>query len=256
MPDCGTVCFEQPLNERIRTFMRLEYLLARLRYHEHDTSVWGRHTTMTALLDSLTIMARHNMRAEVSKALGAYYARLERLRAHEAVDDAGLKDVLARLDTLGQGMQRIPPQFASVLLRDNELLNSLNNRHAIPGGSCGFDIPSYQHWLSRRDSEFARDINHWCRHIVPIENAVNALLQFLRDGADTAQHEARRGVLVYRSDAGTQLIRVFVDNDRVYPEISAGRHRATIRFMEYYDRDLNVRQCRHTIAFRMACCQL
>lgn len=256
MPDSGTFCFEQPLNERIRTFLRLEFLLARLRYHEHDTSVWGRHATMDALLDILTIMAHHNLCTEVSKALGACYARLERLRTHEAVDGAELQNVLARLDTLGQGMQRIPPQFAAVQLRDNELLNSLNNRHAIPGGSCGFDIPSYQHWLSRRATEFARDIDHWCRHIVPIENAVNTLLQLLRDGTEATPHDARKGVLVYRSDAGTQLIRVFVDHDRVYPEISAGRHRATVRFMEYYDRDLNVRQCRDTIAFRMACCQL
>lgn len=255
MADSGIQCFEQPLNERIRTFLRLEHLLARLRYHQRDESVWDRRATMTALLDILTIMARHDLRTEVSKALGAYYAQLKRLSRHEGVDAAQLNELLANLDTLGRDLQRIPPQFASYQLRDNELLNSLNNRHAIPGGSCGFDIPSYQHWLARDAAAIKRDMDHWCQHIAPLENAITTLLQLLRDATVPQPHEATDGVLVHQTETGTQLIRVLVEN-AVYPEISAGRHRATIRFMEYDDSDLRVRQCRHTVAFQMACCRL
>lgn len=256
MADSAAACFEQPLNERTRTFLRLEQLLARLRYHEQDDSAFGRHAAVTALIDVLTIMSRHNLRTEVSTALGSVHARLERLCEHEAVDGTQLQQILDRLDTLARELQRVPMQFAAQQLRDNGLLSSLDNRHAIPGGHCGFDLPAYQHWLSRSETKYRRDLEHWCRHIVPLENAVNALLQLLRDGTMPQAYKAPQGVLVHQADAGTQLIRVLVDNEATYPEISAGRHRATIRFMEYHDNHLNVRQCRHTVAFRMACCRL
>ena len=85
--DDGAFCFEQPLNERIRTFLRLEHLLARLRYHEADESVWGRRAAMGALLDILNVMSRHDIRTEVSKELGQRYAGLERLAERDDVDD-------------------------------------------------------------------------------------------------------------------------------------------------------------------------
>lgn len=256
MPDSGARCFEQPLNERTRTLLRLEHLLACLRYHEQDESIWGRRATMSALLDILATMSRHDLRTEVSKVLGNYYARLSRLASRDDIDTEQLDEILANLDDMGRRIQSIPPQFASYQLRDNGLLNNLNNRHGIPGGTCGFDIPSYQHWLSRSEHEIKRDMAHWCRHIEPLENAINTLLQMLRDGAVPESCEAREGVLVHQPHAGTQLIRVLTDNTNVYPEISTGRHRTTVRFMEYHDSDPGVQQCRSTIAFRMACCQL
>lgn len=256
MPQNGAYCFEQPLNERIRTFLRLEYLLTRMRYHERDDSAWGRREAMAALLDILTILTRHDVRTEVVKAVSAHYTHLNRLSGRDDIDKERLNTVLTYLDVLDRETQQIPPQFASYLLRDNELLNSLNNRHAIPGGTCGFDIPSYQHWLSRGAEDIKRDIEHWCHYIVPLEDAISTLLQILRDGSEPQPYEAAEGVLVHQTETGTQLIRVLLDDNSVYPEISAGRHRATVRFMEYHDQDLRVQQCRETVAFRMACCRL
>ena len=259
MPDSGAnYCYEQPLNERIRTFLRLEFLLSRLRYHQDDESVWGRRAAINGLLDILTVLSRHDLRTEVSKALGAYYAHLNQLAHRDDVDADQLTRILQRLDNLGRDIQRVSPHFASYQLRDNELLNSLNNRHVIPGGTCGFDIPAYQHWLNRNETQLDRQIKQWCQHIAPFETAITSLLQLLRDGTEPVRHEAREGVLVHQTEAGTQLIRVLLDNNRVYPEISAGRHRATVRFMEYdnADNSLHVRQCRTRITFQLACCRL
>ncbi len=254
--DRGVFCFEQPLNERIRTFLRLEHLISCMRYHERDESVWGRRATMAVLLDILTVLSRHDLRSEVSKELGERYTKLQRLADRDDVDANQLARILDRLDELGRDMQRVPPQFASYQMRDNELLNSLNNRHAIPGGTCGFDLPSYQHWLSQDNASIDNDINHWCQRIAPFEQAIATLLQLLRGSAEPRAHEAEAGVLVHNTEAGTQLIRVLLDDARVYPEISAGRHRATIRFMQYHDADLHVRQSQAPIAFHMACCRI
>lgn len=248
-------CFEQPLNERVRTFLRLEHLTTRLRHHWADESPWGRRATLDALLDVLNVMSRHDIRGEVSKELVQRHTTLQRLADRDDVNSVALNRILADIDTASGEMAGIPPQFASYQLRDNELLNSLNNRHAMPGGTCSFDLPTYHHWLNQPDSRLADDINHWYQRIEPVERGVALLLQLLRGSAEPHSETADNGVLVHNTDNDTQMIRVFVDNAGVYPEISAGRHRATVRFMQYQDASLRVAQARTTIAFRMACCR-
>jgi cell division protein ZapD len=253
--DVGLVCFEQPLNERIRTFLRLEHLLSQLRYHAADASIWGRRATMGALLDILNMMARHDVRGEVSKELGARHAGLERLTDRDDIDHDALREILDNLEALSRDLARVPPQFASYQIRDNELLNSLNNRAAIPGGTCGFDLPAYQHWLSQPTTRIEADIASWCRRIEPFEAAIGLLLRLLRDSADARPVVAEGGVLVHNTDAGTQMIRVLLRDATVYPEISAGRHRTTLRFMIYHDNQLHVRQVQTPVTFHMACCR-
>lgn len=255
MADNGAFCYEQPLNERIRTFLRLEHLIARLRYHQADESVWGRRATLDALLDILNVMSRYDTRGEVSKALANRYASLERLGDRDDVDASALRDVLKELDNLGREMQHMPPQFASYQLRDNELLNALNNRSPIPGGNCSFDLPAFQHWLSQSGEHQARDIAQWCAHVEPFEQSIATLLRLLRDSTRPAPFTAKAGVHVHNTEAGTQLIRVLLQNASVYPEISAGPHRATVRFMEYQDKKLRVRQAQAPIEFHMASCR-
>lgn len=248
-------CFEQPLNERIRTFLRLEHLTTRLRHHWLDETAWGRRATLDALLDILNVMSRHDIRGEVSKELVQRRAALQRLTDHDDVDARALDQVLTEIDTVSAEMARIPPQFASYLLRDNELLNSLNNRHAMPGGTCSFDLPTYHHWLNQPDGQLSDDIAQWYQRIEPVERGVALLLKLLRGSAEPHRETAHNGVLVHNTENDTQMIRVLVDHAGVYPEISAGRHRATVRFMQYHNANLHVAQARSTIVFRMACCR-
>ncbi len=51
------------------------------------------------------------------------------------------------------------------------------------------------------------------------------------------------------------MIRVLLDDPSVFPEISGGRHRATVRFMRYQDSQMHLRQTENSIVFRMACCR-
>ena len=42
----------------------------------------------------------------------------------------------------------------------------------------------------------------------------------------------------------------------VFPEISAGRHRMTIRFLERHEPNLRPQQTKRDIGFKLVCCQL
>lgn len=257
MTDNGLTCFEQPLNERVRTFLRLEHLFEQTRHYWQDPCPWGRRATLSTLLDILAILSRHDLRTEVGKELADQYTKLNRLRNHSGIDHARLDDILRDIDSLGREMQRIPPQFAAYLIRDNEMLNSINNRSAIPGGTCGFDLPGFQHWLSRDADAQEENLRQWWRPLEPFCTAIELILRLIRDSADPQPLSAAGGVLVHNTEGGTQLLRVLVPRrEQVYPEISAGRHRSTIRFMEQTGGDLRVSQTGRDIAFEMACCRL
>ncbi|WP_423821373.1 cell division protein ZapD [Salinisphaera sp. SPP-AMP-43] len=255
MTDDDELCYEQPLNERIRTFLRVEHLTARLHYHREDIGPWGRRATLDTLLDILNVMSRHDIRGQVSKELVQRRHGLQHLAEREDIDHGCLDGVLAELDEASHAMAQIPPQFASYQLRDNELLNSLNNRHAIPGGTCSFDLPAYRHWLAQPAERIEADLDRWLRRVLPIERGIRVLLRLLRDSATPTQETAKNGVLVHNTTAGTQMIRVLLDDASVFPEISGGRHRATVRFMQHQDSQLHVRQTETSIVFRMACCR-
>lgn len=251
------ICFEQPLNERMRSFLRLEHLFTQMLHHERDTSEWGRRAAVTILLDILTIMSRHDLRTEVGKELTEQHDTLSRLRDHSGVDQKRLEGILADLSALGHKLQAIPPQFASYLIRDNDLLNGIGNRSAIPGGTCSFDLPAYRYWLARPAEKQDEYLAQWGRQLEPFREAIALSLQLIRDSAEARNYVAEGGVLVHNTDNDAQIIRVLVpEREHVYPEISAGKHRSTIRFMEQYGDGLHARQTERDVPFQMACCRL
>lgn len=257
MSETAQTCYEQPLNERIRTFLRLEHLFAQTDHHRADTSEWGVRATMCAVLDIFTILSRHDVRTECLKELENLHATLAQLDDHQSVDHSRLDNILQQLNNSTQAIKRIQPQFAAYLIRDNELLKAINNRHAIPGGMCSFDLPSYRFWLSRPAEEREDNIRNWLDEVQPFRNSIRIILQLFRDSVGAEGHIAKGGVLVHNTEPSTQLLRVLVpDHECVFPEISAGRHRSTIRFMEQAGANLQVSQTARDIPFQMTCCRL
>ena len=81
MTDSGpTVVYEQPLNERVRTFLRLEFLFAQHHHHRADRTHWGVRATLRALLDIFTIVSRSDLKTEILKELSEQHGTLSRLQ--------------------------------------------------------------------------------------------------------------------------------------------------------------------------------
>jgi cell division protein ZapD len=92
---------------------------------------------------------------------------------------------------------------------------------------------------------------------VPFDRAVNLYLRLLRQSTQALDTVAKAGIHVYTPPAEFELVRVLVPASAgVYPEISAGRHRFTVRFMS--QRDVNTRPTQTTgdIPFQLQCCTL
>jgi len=63
------VVYEQPLNERMRSFLRLEFLYTQATYHSEMPNAWSARAAVASILEILAITARGDSRSDVLKEL-------------------------------------------------------------------------------------------------------------------------------------------------------------------------------------------
>src|SRR5687767_3435840 len=150
-PDAATgaapLIFEQPLNERMRTFLRLDYLYNQALYHNEKASQWGSRAAVSSLIDILAISTRGDVRSDVLKELERHLAQLENFDSKPGVDGGRLRALINNLSRLRAALNAAGATYLQPL-RDSEFLAAIKHRSAIPGGTCEFDLPDYFFWLN------------------------------------------------------------------------------------------------------------
>ena len=253
-----TIIYEQPLNERIRTFLRLEFLFSQAAHHLQQPSLWDSRSTMNSTLDILSIFGRTDLKTEVLKELERNAAILSRLEPNPDIDQARLKHILSDLDSLAAKLHKCSGPVGADL-KKHEFLTSIQQRAAIPGGTCDFDLPAYHFWLQQPAQERARDLAAWLGRFEAIAQAIQLILKLTRESTALKPVTAISGFFQKTLDPNhpCQMVRVSVPQDvPYYAEISGGRHRFTVRFMESGKQDGHTRQATRDIGFELGCCAL
>lgn len=255
--DAGVV-YEHPLNERYRTFMRLEFLLEQTAGHADGHSTWDSRAAVNSLLDILSLLGRGDVRMEILRELERQHQTLERMSRHSGVDAGRLERVLEELYGLRRalGAQKGP---ITGTLRENELLSSLRQRASIPGGACTFDLPGFAHWLSRPPEQRRADLHAWIGELDLIRHGARLILLLARQSAEPQSQTAPSGLYQhsFESNRKAQLLRVSMPGDSdCYPEVSAGPQRFTVRFMQPDGNGGRPRQVQGDVEFALALCSL
>jgi cell division protein ZapD len=247
------LCFEQPLTERMRTFLRLEFLYQQARFHMESASDYGARATVSSLLEMLAILGRGDFRAEVLKELERQSERLNQFRRNPDVDTERLNAFIRRLDTLKSQLAAIGTQFLQ-RLKECEFLSAIKHRSSIPGGTCTFDIPDYAYWLASSVDARERQLEQWLKTLSPLCDAVAELLWLTREASEPEHCIAESGFYQHSLDRNVQLnlVRVQIQQSAgMYPEISAGKHRFTIRFIEWRGVDQRASQSTKNVPFEL-----
>lgn len=229
--------YEQPLNERIRTWLRLEYLFLCAHYHAKGLASWESKAAVDALIELIEFIARTDLKPDLIKDLERRMQQLVPWKEAPGVDTKRLDSILKKLSELLAELANIEGSLAQCLL-DTPFLSTIRQRHAIPGGSCRFDLPNYYHWLQRPAKQRQIDLNDWLNTLSPLQESINAILYLVRHHGQRSQEIAQEGFYQAKLDSSpeTQLIRVVLHGEQTsYPEISGGKHRFTLRFFEYTD---------------------
>ena len=256
LPAAEPTIFEQPLNEKLRTFLRLDFLYSQSLYHNDKASSWGSRAAMASLLDMLAIATRGDVRSDVLKELERHLAKLHEYQNHPGIDAVRLRALMSNLirlraDLSAAGVAWLQP------LRDSEFLAAIKHRSAIPGGTCEFDLPDYYFWLSQPDEVRMDTFVRWQGLLRPLCDAIAELLWLTRQNGRATKEMARGGVFNINFDRETpyQLLRVTLPaGSALYPEISGSHYRCSMRFLEWTDIDSRPKQTDVDVPFTLTCC--
>ena len=235
------VAYEQPLNERMRNFLRLDFLYQQAVHHHTRPDPWSTRAAVSALLEILAITQRGDIRSEVLKELERQTSALAAFSARPGVDSNRLRVLLTKLNRMRDELSSVGAMFMQKL-RDSEFLNAIKHRSTIPGGTCEFDLPDYTHWLAV---------------IRPLGDAISELLWMTREQAKSRREVASNGVfhLTLDRDVPVQLIRITLPaGTDVYPEISGSHYRVSVRFLSWQDANTHPVQMTTDGPFTLSLC--
>ena len=253
----NAIIYEQPLNERMRTFLRLEHLFRQARYSLGGFSVWDSRHSVFGLIQILELLSRGDLKNEILKELERLQTALIALQDLPGVDQQQLGSVLHQLQQAESEIHEHTSPFGQGL-RENELLTSIRQRTSIVGGDCNFDLPGYHHWLSQDPEKRIADLEGWLATLDPVIQPVSMILAILRESSDAQSVVAEQGFHQQSLDPAqpVQLLRIHLPQDAdVFPEISAGKHRFSVRFLHPRQDERPV-QTDRDIDFHLSVCAL
>jgi len=249
--------YEHPLNERIRTLMRLEDLYRRAQFFAVQSDPPDHHAALAALFEITDVAARADLKTDLLQELERQKQLLTPLRANPAIETRVLEPLLADIDRASAALLGQTGKVG-VHLRDNEWLMTIKQRTAIPGGVCEFDLPAYHYWLHADPAARQGDLRGWIEPFLPIYDGLAIVLRLLRDNGKAGRQIANRGVfqLMLTTSKVAQLLRLTVARDLpCVPEISANKYALNIRFIGVTGMDRGT-VYDHDVEFDLAFCNL
>lgn len=250
------IVYEYPLNERIRTWLRLEDLFGKTAFFVRAGDPRSHHAALLAIFELVDVMGRPELRSELIQELERQKVSLEPLRGNPAVD----------IDRLDQLMARIAATLAELHgqsgklgqhIRDNDWLTGVKSRTGIPGGACGFDLPGYHYWLNQPAPQREADLATWLAPMLSIRKGVDLILELLRESGSMGRYVASGGVFqLMLGGRVIQLLRVGLDaQSQCVPEVSANKYAVNLRFVTV-EKQQKSRTYEQDVPFDMVFCSL
>ncbi|MBO6228668.1 MAG: cell division protein ZapD [Shewanella sp.] len=221
--------YEQPLNEKIRSYLRLEYLDKQLQSnlnHDHQ------HRCFYPLFSLCELSERCDYRNEVLKDIERHLLQLSKWQELDHVDHQQIDLYINALTQAREPLQK-PDRFG------------------MPGACCNFDLPQLHYWLAKPWEEKQQDYRSWIAHFEPLLTPITLLLQLTRSTAHYDNAVAHAGFYQGDSAQALALVRVKVDASHgCYPTISGHKNRFAIHFVQFEQQ----RHSDRSIDFLLATC--
>jgi cell division protein ZapD len=245
--------YEFPLNEKVRTYLRLEQLFKQLAQVKTASEDWQFINFLDSLFTLLDLLERLDLRNDVLKDIEAHEKNLVIWSEHPDIDNDALQLALQKILRLREALKGAKKIGSD--LKEDRFLASIRQRFSIPGGTCSFDLPNLHYWLQQPESLKHKDIQRWFQEVVLINDAIDITLSFLRERGRFSDMQAEKGFYQGVADDKNELIRVFSTTDQGYfPMLCGYTYRYAIRFTLFTPNIQGGTGVEETIPFKIACC--
>lgn len=227
------ILYEFPFNESVRTLLRLEHLFDRIGQLLPREAAVDHHFALATLFEVMDVASRADLKSELLKELDRHRNQLAAYRKSPQVSIAAIEGLQARLDHAFDGLNQQSGK-AGLALSSNEWLMSVRSRISIPAGTCEFDLPAYYAWQQLDSAKRRADLQDWASTIAPLAEAVQLLLELLRESGAPHKVFASNGQFQQNLPPGKsyQLLRLRMEaGTGLVPEISGHRLLVSVRLM-------------------------
>ena len=245
--------YEFPLNEKVRTYLRLEQLFIQLKQGKSASEDWQFIKFFEALFTLLDLLERLDLRNDVLKDIDIHEKNLVHWSQHPKIDTDALQAALQKILRLREDFKNAKKIGSA--LKEDKFLSSIRQRFSIPGGTCGFDLPNLHYWLKQPLEWKYQNIDIWLNELKLISEAIDTTLSFLRERGRFKAIHADNGFYQGVAEDRNELIRVYCDTNKgYYPMLSGNKYRYAIRFMLFSSKEDGSASVDSLVEFKLASC--
>ena len=224
--------YEFPLNEKVRTLLRLEDLFARMAHFTGLDHGMDHHAALITLFEILEVACRADLKSELLQELERQKRNLSALHNNPAISEDALDAIIAEIDRASADMLAMSGKMGQHL-RENEWLMGIKQRACMPGGTCEFDLPSYHYWQEQAAGSRRESLQAWLAPLLPLHAGLGIILRLLRDSGKVFHFTAHLGTFQQMQGGRiAQMLRVSLSSELAcIPEVGANKYAINIRFI-------------------------
>jgi cell division protein ZapD len=228
----SVISYEYPLNEKVRTLLRLEDLFARMEHFTRHDSSMGHHAALSTLFETLEVICRADLKSDLLQELERQKRALSHLHNNPAISEQALEAILAEIEQASGLLLSMSGKLGQHL-RENEWLMGIRQRSAMPGGTCEFDLPSYHYWQEQDAGLRRENLLSWLSPLLPVHAGAKIILKLLRENAKTFSFTAHQGTFQQMQGGRVaHMLRVRLGRELpCIPEVGANKYAINIRFI-------------------------
>jgi len=224
--------YEYPLNEKVRTLLRLEDLFARMVHFIEYAQGMDHHAALITLFEILEVASRADLKSELLQELERQKRNLSALHNNPAISEGALDAILVEIEGASADILAMPGKTGQHL-RENEWLMGIKQRAVMPGGTCEFDLPSYHYWQEQDAGTRRENLQAWLAPFLPLHSGFEIILRLLRESGKVLHFTAHHGTFQQMQGGRvSQMLRVSLSSDLAcIPEVGANKYAINIRFI-------------------------
>ncbi len=248
LSDPHAAIYEEPMDERIRKFLKLENFFLKINHHKEIDTIYDSYASLHNLILIYNTLARVEVKSELIREIDFQRVKYAEYIKLDNSDKTKLNSIMEKQSVILNNLHSLKPNY----------LNGLNNDEFFQ-----FCVKHHEnlnteidYWLTRDHNMRLNQINLWLELIKPIEHSIYFCLDILRRSSQTNEVCADKGFHLVKldQDKKIRLLRVTMQTDNYYfPRISLGPQRATISFM-IMNEDNKFVQIKDNISFVLDLC--
>ena len=225
LSDSHAAIYEEPVDERIRKFLKLENYFLKIKYHKELDTSYDSFAALYNLIMVYKILSRVEVKSELIREIDFQKQKYNEYIKIDSSDKIKLNSIMEKQNVILNDLYNLKSNY----------LTELNNDEFFQFCTKHYESLNTEmdYWLTRDYAIRLNQINLWLEIIKPIESSVYFCLDILRKSSETNEICADNGfhLIKLNPEKKIRLLRITMQSDNYYfPHISLGPQRATISF--------------------------